>query len=514
MAACAAGGLGCAGDPGPAGSKGDPGAKGDPGDPGTPGPASVSAVTPVSAFLARTIDVTISGNGTSWSDKTTADFGPKIKVNSITAASATALVANISVEAGATLGPRDVKVSIDGADLVYKGAFEVKSPLKLGIEGTTAQGSVYYVHARGLDFTTPFDTTSTGDGFFTPLVYSNISVSQAPGVYGDVSSVADYTADFRFVTDVDTTPGPQDFSIQSGPAKDFVDFPSPAAYSVAARKPTVIVPGTNAPFQVDTPAQSSLFTYAPADVSTRIVDVTLTATDADAFPAAYFLPKSGKFNDLFAAGSAKTFATTSSDPVYLIALDGSPSYSGYTGKISIAETKATSSGEKEPNDSKNLAIGNGPVVPPLRGHRRRAVRRVRRRLVRGHGRRRRRGQVDPRADHRARPAHRHGGRHLRDPGQLAGVHRPRRQAQRRQQLPRRADQHAHLRGGHLLRQGHRLDLPRHRPRELRPGDPPRVARCRAAQRVFHRRRERAEAREEVRGVQTYVERFRPTTRPA
>lgn len=365
MAACAAGAMGCAGDPGPAGSKGDPGAKGDPGDPGTPGPASVSAVTPVSAFLARTIDVTISGNGTSWNDKTTADFGPKIKVNSITAASATALVANISVEAGATLGPRDVKVSIDGADLVYKGAFEVRSPLKLSIDGTPAQGSVYYVRARGLDFTTPFDTTSTGDGFFTPLVYSNISVSQAPGVYGDVSSVADYTADFRFVTDVDTTPGPQDFSIQSGPAKDFIDFPSPAAYSVAARAPTVIVPGTSAPFQVDTPAQSSLFTYAPADVSTRIVDVTLTATDADAFPAAYFLPKSGKFNDLFAAGSAKTFATTSSDPVYLIALDGSPSYSGYTGKIAIAETPATSSGEKEPNDSKNLAMGNGAVAPPF-----------------------------------------------------------------------------------------------------------------------------------------------------
>ena len=111
--------------------------------------------------------------------------------------------------------------------------------------------------------------------------------------------------------------------------------------------------------------QSALFTYAPADVSTRIVDVSLSSTDADAFPAAYFLPKSGKFNDLFAAGSAKTFATTSSDPIYLIALDGSPSYSGYTGKITIAETPATSSGEKEPNDSKNLAMGNGAVAPPF-----------------------------------------------------------------------------------------------------------------------------------------------------
>ncbi len=363
-AASAAMVMGCVGDAGPAGSKGDPGAKGEPGDPATAGAPTLSSVIPVSAFLARTIDVTISGNGTRWTDKTTADFGPKIKVNAIVVASPTALVANITVDAGATLGARDIKVSGDGADLVYKGAFGVRSPLDLTIDGKTAQGSVYYVRARGLDFTTPFDTTFTGDGFFTPLVFTNISVSQAAGVYGEVSNVTDYVADFRFVTDVDTTPGPQDFWIQSGPAKDFVDFPAPAAYAVEARKPTALVAGTPAAFQVDQPADSALFIYAPADVSTRIVDIDLSSTDADAFPAAYFLPKSGKFNELFAAGSAKTIATTTSDPIYLIALDGSPSYAGYTGKITLAETPAASGVEKEPNDSKNLAMNIGALAPP------------------------------------------------------------------------------------------------------------------------------------------------------
>lgn len=363
-AASAAWVMGCADDPGPQGPKGDPGSKGDPGDPAASGTPSISAVTPVSAFLARTVDVTISGNGTSFSDKTTVDFGPKIKVDSLVVASPTALVATVTIEGGAALGARDITVSGGGAELTYKGAFEVQSPLKLTIDGTPAQGSVYYVHARGLDFTSPFDTTSTGDGFFTPLVFTNISISPTLGVYGEVSYVTDYSAELRFVTDVDTAPGPQDLWIQSGPPKDFFDFPSPAAYTLEARKPTALVAGTPAPFQVTKPAQSSLFSYAPGDIATRIVDVALTATDADAFPAAYFLPKSGKFNDLFAAGSSKTLVLTTTDPIYLIALDGSPTYAGYTGKINLSETLAASSEEKEPNDSKNLALANGAVAPP------------------------------------------------------------------------------------------------------------------------------------------------------
>lgn len=359
------GATACTGDPGPAGQKGDPGAKGDKGDPGINNP-SLSAVTPASAFLARTIDVTISGNGTSFTDKTTIDFGPKIKVNTLAVASPTALVANITVDGAASLGPRDIKVTNGGAgDLTYASAFDVRSPLKITIDGTTAQGSVYYVHARGLDFTTPFDTTSTGDGFFTPLVYTNISVAPTPGVYGDISGVSDYVTELRFVTDVDTAAGPQDISIQSGPPKDFADFNAPAAYTVDARAPVALTPGTSTPFTVGKPAASTLLSYTPADVAIRIVDISLSATDADAFPAAYFLPKSGKFNDLFAAGSSKTFVATSTDPFYLIALDGSPTYAGYTGKVKVDETVAMSADEKEPNDSKNLAVSNGAAAPPF-----------------------------------------------------------------------------------------------------------------------------------------------------
>ena len=48
----------------------------------------------------------------------------------------------------------------------FKGAFTLSSPLKVEAAGALAQGSVNSVHARGLDFQTPFDTTSTGEMLF------------------------------------------------------------------------------------------------------------------------------------------------------------------------------------------------------------------------------------------------------------------------------------------------------------------------------------------------------------
>ena len=98
--------LGCTGadgQPGPQGLKGDKGDPGLKGDPGESNP-SVSGVSPTSVFLARTIDVTISGNSTAWTDKVTIDFGDKIDVNKVVVASETALVANITVAKDAALG--------------------------------------------------------------------------------------------------------------------------------------------------------------------------------------------------------------------------------------------------------------------------------------------------------------------------------------------------------------------------------------------------------------------------
>ena len=121
----------CTGSAGPAGPKGDPGAKGDPGT-GTP---SVSAVTPTSAFLGRTLDLTVSGSGTAWSDATTVQFSePKIKVNKVTAASASGLVVNVTIAPDAAPGATDVTVSDGSNSEAYKGAFQIKAPLEVTVD--------------------------------------------------------------------------------------------------------------------------------------------------------------------------------------------------------------------------------------------------------------------------------------------------------------------------------------------------------------------------------------------
>jgi hypothetical protein len=362
LVAAVAVGCGGTGPAGPAGTKGEPGAKGDQGD---EGPASVSAVTPTAAFLARTLDVTISGNGTTWSDKTKVDFGAKITVNKTTAASATALVANITVGPDAATGPRDVTVTDDAGKMeVFKGAFELSSPLKVTTGGTLAQGSLIAVHARGLDFETPFDTTSTGDGFFSPLVFTNVDIPATAGINNQVGNVSDYAVDYTMIVDVMTAAGPQDVDIKSGPPGDVVEFPMTAAVTIAARTPTPLSTTTAANAMITNPGDSALFTYTPSAATLRIIDFTAAATDMNATPTVYFLPKTGKFSDLLGAGAGLTIAPGTTDPFYAIFTDGG-GYSGYTGTLAVKETPATGGAEKEPNNTQANATTNGPLALPF-----------------------------------------------------------------------------------------------------------------------------------------------------
>jgi hypothetical protein len=345
------------------GPKGDPGQKGDPGPEGPVDP-SVSAVTPTAAFLARTLDVSISGNGTAWGDKTTVDFGPNITVNKVTAGSATGLVANISVQTNAALGPRDVTVTDDsGKAQVFKGAFDIQSPLKVTTSGSLAVGSVITVRARGLDFETPFDTTSTGDGFFTPLTFTNITVNAPAGANASVDNVTDYVVDYSLFVDVLAQPATVDIALKSGVAPDQIAFPLPSAFAIAARSPKAVTPAAVGSDMIANPGDSALFSYTPANASLKIVTLTAEATDPDASPGAYFLPKSGKFADAFAAGGRTTQVWSSTDTVYAIAIDTS-GYAGYPIGLRVEETPTQGGAEKEPNDAQADAETNGAVSLP------------------------------------------------------------------------------------------------------------------------------------------------------
>jgi Quinohemoprotein amine dehydrogenase, alpha subunit domain III len=341
------GNAACSGDAGPAGPKGDQGDQGDKGDKGDPGDGtpSISAVSPSDAFIARTVDVVVSGNGTTFDAKTTVSFGSDVTVNKVTVASPTAILANITVHDDAKAGAVDVTVG----SLAYKAAFNLNSPIDLGqTAGKAEQGGLVFVgSARGLDFTTPFDTTSTGDGLFTPIVYTDLALQ---GQTVLILSASDYTIGFAALIDVNAAAGPSPLTLLSGPAGgDIVKFPA-GDINVAARTPKTITPGTTAKFTPSAALETGLFTYTPTDATGRAVTVSVTSADPNASPSLFVLDKSGKFaNALVSLGTGYSYISSSTDKLYILPLDAA----GGSGEVDVdvSETAVTLVTEAEPNDT-------------------------------------------------------------------------------------------------------------------------------------------------------------------
>jgi hypothetical protein len=347
------------------GEVGPPGAKGEPGDGVASGAGagepSLSAILPVSAFLARSLDVTLSGAGTAWTDRVKVSFGEKITLDKLTVASPTALVARVTVAADAVTGPRDIVVSDEESELVYKGAFHVEAPLAVSVTGAPAQGSIFFVRARGLDFSTPFDTTQVGS-VFSPT-YPNVALVAAPGNGAVLGGVSEYAVDYRVFVDVNAPATAVAVGVLSGTKDEPIAFPCPGAYAVAARAATPLSPGKPTKIALNHPGESALLSYATTDDELKIIDIVSSTTDVSATPAGHFLPQSGRFVDRFAVGSAATFTSNSASTFYAIYADSS-AYGGYDLDVLVSETLAQGGVEKEPNDSKNLAMLNGAVVAP------------------------------------------------------------------------------------------------------------------------------------------------------
>jgi PKD repeat protein len=92
---------------------------------GTPAPA-VNNVQPAALFSGQSRKVIVSGN--SFANGAQVFFGPSVTVSSVSFASPSILLAQISVAAGATPGPRDVTVTNpDGRTVIISGLFSVAS---------------------------------------------------------------------------------------------------------------------------------------------------------------------------------------------------------------------------------------------------------------------------------------------------------------------------------------------------------------------------------------------------
>ena len=336
------GATGPAGTAGPAGPPGPEGTEGRPGEDGT-GEPSVSAVTPGRAFLERRIDVTISGYGTEWSATTEADFGPGITVDEIRAASPTALVATITVDAAAALGSRDVTVMSGDASVVYADAFRVEAPLAIpGYAGTLAQGSVIYARLEQLDASTPFDTLSLDNLLF----YAGDS---SPGLYlvgaNDQPTVDPYHIDGLLFLDVNASTGPTEVVVESGLPGGEITSRAPAVFDAEARAPIALAAGAPATGAVTEPLQTHLYSFT-ATPNTQVT-LSVNATDPAAVPGFMLLPESGKFSDLIEYTDTTTFSAGAGGTWYLVFWDNS----GATGYDFTFEATEVVSDDEEPNNT-------------------------------------------------------------------------------------------------------------------------------------------------------------------
>lgn len=331
--------LGCAGEAGP------PGPAGQPGEQGPSADSSISAITPGKVYISRRADVTVSGFNTSWTDATTLDFGEGITVVEKKVASATAIVATIEIAAEAAVGPRDVVVTQEGVTATYRGAFTLEAPLEVSYLGTQAQGSVFIATAKMKDLSTPFDTTTTGDGFFEPLVYTNIAVSGSSGIFGDVNDVQLYSADLVVFADVNAPAGAADVSVDSGPSGEEITSPAPGSLTLAARQPTALMPGMSITGTIDQPFASVLYSYTPATPGT-IITVEAAADSPDATPGFIVLPASGKFSELIDFAEAPTIEV-GAEPIYFVYWDNT-GVSNYAIDVTVKEIVSS---EVEPNNT-------------------------------------------------------------------------------------------------------------------------------------------------------------------
>lgn len=311
------------------------------------GDASISGVIPGELFVGRTGDILIIGDGTSWEEGVQVSMGEGITVDSVTVASPTALMVKATADSTAELGVRDVQVD----DLSFAGAFELTAPVQVkALQGQTAQGSIAVIKLQNMDFANPFDTTTTGDGFFTPLEYVNIAVTAGEGATAQISSVEPYAMEILLLTDVTATAGVVDLEVLSGPAGQQQSFRYPAAFEVEAREAETIASGEAVTASIDEPFQSVLYKITADELS--IVSALTYAESPDASPAFALLPASGSFAELVSYGNTATFVAD--DTYYLVYWDGS-GLSGYSYQIAADLEPAIALDEVEPNQSTTRA---------------------------------------------------------------------------------------------------------------------------------------------------------------
>jgi hypothetical protein len=216
-----------------------------------PAASTVLSVTPSTVAAGSTRDVTISGALTHFGATSVAGFGAGVTVNSLTIASPTSAVANVSVAAGAAVGFRDVTVQTgaESAGETVPGPFLVTAatPAVARLTGASprsgARGATVDVVLGGAD-TAFANGTSLASVSGTGVQVLSTTVSGPTTVVARLRIAAGAPLGFR---DLKVTTGAQDVALLDGfevtPAAPVVPEPTPV---VPAASPTP-TPGSHPP---------------------------------------------------------------------------------------------------------------------------------------------------------------------------------------------------------------------------------------------------------------------------
>ena len=324
---------------------------------------NISGVFPTSGFLGRKVRVEVSGDVSAWSNKATVNFGEGVTVDSVSVASPSALFAEITIANTAAPGLRDVTVSDGSHRLVLKQSFELESAIDVKFQGVVAQGSIARFTITNKDFFAPFDSTSTGDGFYTAFEFPNIAIAAGTGVRLSTGSVTPFTISGTAFFDVDAAAGP--LVVKSGPIVDATAGPFVvdngqndevivsslgANLEVQARSATPLADGIAATGTIGSPFETQLYEFTPS-ASPSVADFVAASSDPRAQTTFALLPTSGKWGDLIAfdvAGSA--IAETSASKFFVVYWDNAGG-DGYTYALTANSATLTGQDETEPNNS-------------------------------------------------------------------------------------------------------------------------------------------------------------------
>jgi hypothetical protein len=280
--------VGCGND----GDKGEQGAPGMTGPKGDPGPApepAAGAIVPRVGLIDREMDVVVTVDDAKLDANTTFDFGAGVTVSNPQIVSSTTAFVHLKIDAAATLGERDVKITIGTKMLVAMKGFVIKPAIDVKTDSAGAQQGAFAL----IDIQNN-DTTNA----FAP---SSLSLVGTNGLEFDSSvSVTATNALAVMLVDPLAPVGNSQVTASNNATGNKVlkTFLSASdAVKITARTPTPLTIGTPKTGE-NLPMDFSTNLYKYTSTTAGIITLNVTATGLLADPFMYAYPTSGRRADI------------------------------------------------------------------------------------------------------------------------------------------------------------------------------------------------------------------------